>query len=471
MAVTWNAENAAHLLSRAGFGGDIKEVEKYAKLPQSVAVDLLVRAKGSASRGPGQSGAFANDAEDRQDLKAWWAKRMVKAKTKRVQEKMCLFWHDHFASSVSVVKNNYYMAKQNALFRFYGFGSFHTLVFEVTRDPAMLEFLDLKLSTKNKPNENYGRELMELFALGVKDMNGVDNYTQDDVEQITKALTGWQIINDAGTFTDARHDHGNKTLFAGKSYQQGPDDLGVVDSASVLLPPATNVIDGLLAHRDTDGALTMPRFIGKKLWEWFAYKDPSKTLVDEITADFIANPTGDPKGFVIRDLLRSIFMHDEFYGVQAKTSSVKNPCEFAFHAIRATKSKTNGKVLPDHLEAMGMDLFDPPGVNGWNHGLPWMASGLFLARIKFAQALAAGRTSDLKLTPTKVIDRNATNATDVTDEILAKLGMTAYVPAGARQALIDYFEGATNFVDVDTLERKVRGAIMLALSLPEFQVH
>src|SRR6185295_15310338 len=111
------------------------------------------------------------------------------------------------------------------------------------------------------------------------------------------------------------------------------------------------------------------------------------------------NPTGDPKGFVIRDLLRSIFMHDEFYSAQAKTSSVKNPCEFMFHAIRATKSKTNGKILPDHLEAMGMDLFDPPGVNGWTHGLPWVSSGNFLARINFAQALAAGRDGDLKRTP------------------------------------------------------------------------
>jgi uncharacterized protein (DUF1800 family) len=464
MAV-WNEENAAHLLSRAGFGGDVKEHVKYAKLPQSIAVDLLVNVKGSASRGPGKSGADANDASDRQDLKAWWAKRMVKAKTKRLQEKMCLFWHDHFASSVSVVKNNYYMAKQNAMFRYFGLGSFHTLVFEVTRDPAMLDFLDLRLSTKTKPNENYGRELMELFVLGVKDLNGVDNYTQDDVEQITKALTGWQIVNDVGVFTDTRHDHTNKTLFGASG------DLGVVDAAGTLLPPATNVIDILLTHKDSDNKLTTPRFLGKKLWEWFAYPNPSKTLVDEITADFIANPSGDPKGFVVRDLLRSIFMHDEFYSAQAKTSSVKNPCEFAFGAIRACKGKTNGKPLPDHLEAMGMDLFDPPGVNGWNHGLPWMASGLFLARIKFAQALAAGRTSDLKLTPTKVIDRNATNAADVTDEILAKLGMTAYVPAGARQALVDYFEGATNFVDVDTLEQKVRGAIMLALSLPEFQVH
>ncbi len=309
MAV-WNQENAAHLLSRAGFGGEVKEHVKYAKLPQSIAVDLLVNVKGSASRGPGKSGADATDADDLQALKTWWAKRMVKAKTKRLQEKMCLFWHDHFASSVSVVKNNYYMAKQNATFRYFGMGSFHTLVFEVTRDPAMLEFLDLNLSTKNKPNENYGRELMELFFLGVKDLNGVDNYTQTDVEQITKALTGWQVVSDAGVFTDARHDHTNKTLFAGKSYQAGPADLGVVDATGALLPPATNVIDILLTHRDSDGALTMPRFLGKKLWEWFAYPNPSKTLIDEITVDFIANPTADPKGFVVRDLLRAIFMHD-----------------------------------------------------------------------------------------------------------------------------------------------------------------
>ena len=469
--VVWNEENAGHLLSRAGFGGDVKEVAKYAKLPQAIAVDLLVNVRGSASRGPGKSGPDANDASDRQDLKAWWAKRMVKSKSRRLQEKMCLFWHDHFASSVSVVKNNYYMAKQNATFRYVGLGSFHTLVFEVTRDPAMLDFLDLKLSTKTKPNENYGRELMELFILGLKDLFGVDNYTQDDVEQMTKALTGWQVVNDAGTFTDSRHDHGNKTLFAGETFQAGPADLGVVDVSSVLLPSATNVIDILFTHRDSTGALTMPRFLGKKLWEWFAYPNPSTTLVDEITADFIANPTGDPKGFVIRDLLRSIFMHDEFYSAQAKTSTVKNPCEFVVHAIRAFKAKTNAKILPDHLDAMGMDLFDPPGVNGWGHGLSWISSGLFLARMNFAQALAAGRDSDLKLVPTKVIDRVSQTATEVTDQILAKLGVTDYVPAAAYQALVDYFEGATNFLDPDTLERKVRGAVMLALSLPEFQVH
>lgn len=469
--VVWNEENAAHLLSRAGFGGDVKEAAKYAKLGQQIAVELLLSVKPATSRGPGKSGADATDADDRAKLKTWWAKRMAKARSRRLQEKMCLFWHDHFATSYDVVKNNFYMAKQNQTFRIFGLGSFYTLVFEVTRDPAMLEFLDLKQSSKNKPNENYARELQELFVLGVKDLNGNDNYTQDDVEQMTRALTGWQIVADAGVFTDTRHDHGNKTLYAGTSYQAGPADLGLVDATGTLLPPATNVIDILFTHRDSDGALTMPRFLGKKLWEYFAYPNPSKALIDEITADFIANPSGDPKGFVVRDLLRSMFLHDEFYGDQAKRSSVKNPCEFAFHAIRALKAKTNGKTLPDQLEAMGMELFNPPGVNGWANGLPWLSSGLFLERINFAQALAAGRGSDLKLVPAKVIDRRLVSASDVVDQLLDKLGVSAHVPAGARQALVDYFEGATNFFDLDTLERKVRGAVAIALSLPEFQIH
>jgi uncharacterized protein (DUF1800 family) len=469
--VVWNEDNAAHLLSHAGFGGEEREVTKYAKLPQTVAVELLVGARPTTSRGPGKSGADATDADDFLALKSWWAKRMVKAKSRRTQEKMCLYWHDHFACANDTVKNNLYMAVQNAVFRQFGLGSFYTLVFEITRDPAMLDFLDLNQSTKTKPNENYARELQELFVLGVKDMNGVDNYTQDDVEQMTKALTGWQIVNDDGVFTDARHDHGNKTLYAGKPYQAGPADLGLVDPAGNLLPAATNVIDILFTHRDSDNALTMPRFLGKKFWEYFAYPNPTKTLVDEITADFIANPSGDPKGFVIKDLLRSIFLHDEFYSDQAKSSTVKNPCEFAFHAIRALKAKTNGKTLPQHLEDMGMELFNPPGVNGWANGLPWLSSGQFLERINFAQALAAGRDSNLKLTPAKVVDRRLLTASDVVDQLLGKLNVANYVPAGARQALIDYFEGATNFFDIDTLERKVRGAVVIALSLPEFQLH
>jgi uncharacterized protein (DUF1800 family) len=457
--VVWDAENAAHLISRAGFGGDERDIEKYVRYGQVTAVEKLVTVKGTGSKGPGKSGSAATDPDDLLKLRIWWAKRMVKATTRRLQEKMCLYWHDHFACNISMVKNNLWMSQQNALFRRYGLGPFKTLVFEITRDPAMLEFLDGNRNRVGKPNENYARELMELFVLGVNDLSGNPNYTQTDVEELARATTGFVIQSDEGVFDPSRFDGGSKTLLGVTG------NLGVVESAGDLLPPATNVIDVLFAATDTDGELIMPRYLGKKFWEYFAYPNPTKARVDELTGPFIAG------GFVIADLLRTIFMHDDFYSPEAKSQSVKNPCEFAFHAIRSTRATTNAKPLPDHLANMGMDLFDPPTVNGWNNGLAWLSSGQFLGRFEFAQALAAGRSGDLKLSPTRLFDRSATSADQVVDELLGKLGIAAYVPPDARQALIDYFGGATNFYDPTVIEQKVRSAIALMLDLPEFQIH
>src|SRR5205814_6566940 len=121
--------------------------------------------------------------------------RMATQNQRRLQEKMVLFWHDHFASQLSVVKNNRQMSYQNRTFRLYGLGSFKTLVHQVTRDAAMLDFLDGKLNTKSNRNENYGRELMELFVLGVTDLSGTENYTQTDVEQMARCCTGFQVDN------------------------------------------------------------------------------------------------------------------------------------------------------------------------------------------------------------------------------------------------------------------------------------
>jgi uncharacterized protein (DUF1800 family) len=309
----------------------------------------------------------------------------------------------------------------------------------------------------------------------VSDLTGADNYTQTDVQEIARALTGFQIVDDVGQFVPSRYDGGNKTLFSGKSYQAS-GVLGVVQDtggtdpippeAQVPLGPAQNVIDILFTHRDSDGKLTMPRFLAKKLWEWFAYPNPSKTLLDQLTVDFIAG------GFVVSDLLRAVFLHDDFYGAQAKASSVKNPCEYAFHAMRALDAKTNGQTLPDLIEAMGLTLFDPPSVNGWPNGLAWVSSGQFLARVEFAQALAAGRESELRIRPEKLIDPSATTSGPVVDGLLARLGISANVPAGARQALIDYLgPGAIDLTDATVVEKKVRGVIVLMLTLPEFHIH
>jgi uncharacterized protein (DUF1800 family) len=465
--VDWNTENVLHLLSRAGFGAKYKEAPGWVRRGQALTVELLVSQKGMSAKGPGTPDA---DPESLAKLQTWWVKRMATQNARRLQEKMVLFWHDHFATQYSVVKNVRQMAYQNRTFRLHGLGSFKTLVQEVTRDAAMLDFLDGKLNSKNNRNENYGRELMELFVLGVVDLDGNENYTQQDVENMARCCTGFQIdsATDLGFMNPARFDTSAKVLFLNEPFE-AVGKFGFEDGSGVPFPPATNVIDVLFRHRDTDGELTMPRFLAKKLWEYFAYPSPSKALIDEVAAPFIAG------GFVIRDLLRAIFLHDDFYSEQAKTSSVKNPVEYALSAMRATKASSNYAQIPDHLAAMGMELFDPPSVNGWSNGAAWLSTGQFLNRFEFAQALAAGRdVKAIKMKPTQIFDDDATSADQVVDELLGVFGVAARVPAGARQALIDYLNDPTppsSFSDPTVIERKVRGVIALILQLPEFHIH
>jgi uncharacterized protein (DUF1800 family) len=462
----WDEDNAAHLLSRAGFGGDSRDVRRFFRYGHERAVDKLLLPTPVDLQPPAPTDA--GEEADSVDMQVWWLARMATEKTRRLHEKMALFWHDHFATSISVVQNVLWMAKQNRLFRLYGLGSFRTLVYEVTVDPAMLDFLDLRQSTKNKPNENYPRELMELFTLGVSDLDGADNYTQQDVEELTRALTGFQIQDDAGIFNPARFDGGTKTLFEGQPIASG--NLRLVDDAGNLIAdPNVNVIDILFAHRDSDGELTMPRYLARKLWEYFAYPldgltlTDKKALLDSLTGDFIAG------GFVVADLLRAIFMHEEFYGDTAKSSTVKNPCEFAVGAIRALKVQTDASPLPALLTEMGMELFNPPGVNGWNNGLPWLSSGQFLNRINCAHTIAQGNTLSLNLKITKLYPRRASTSAEVVDAVLGKLHLT--VPAGVRQSLIDYLEPFASPDETTWAETKVRELVELILALPEALVH
>lgn len=463
--VVWDEENVVHLLNRAGFGAKPNDVKKFLKKGKALSVEIFVGQKPSKAKGPGKPD---NDPAELRKLTAWWCKRMEKQNARRLQEKMALFWSDHFATQFSVVKNVRRMSYQNRTFRQFGMGDMRTLIWEITRDAAMLEFLDGDKNKKNSLNENYGRELLELFALGVFSFDGSEeNYTQDDVIAATKATTGFQVDRnkDLGYFNPGRFDDDDKTIFSGKPFEV-TGNLGIEDGSGNLLPPATNLIDILFTHADSSGNLTMPRFIGKKLWEWFAYPDPSATLIDEITTNFIAN------GFVVSDLLRDLFLHDEFYSAQAKSSSVKNPCEFLFSSMRALEAKSKHTNTAAALENMGMELFEPPSVNGWNQGLAWLSTGQTLARFEVGQAIAAGRDKDIVFLKTKkIIPKNATTEAEIVDEVLGRLGIAAKTPSGVRQALIDYFEGQTNFEDETVVETKVRGMIALALQLPESNIH
>jgi uncharacterized protein (DUF1800 family) len=404
-------------------------------------------------------------SRDLERLQRWWLRRMRVSRT-RLQEKMALFWHDHFPTSFAVVRNARDHANQNALFRQYGLGSFRELVYRVTVDPAMLDYLDGRRNRVGQPNENYARELMELFTLGPTDENGVENYSQQDVMELARALTGFRV--DPGPRRTVRlkqwkFDSGEKVLFEGRPFE-ARGNLGVEDPEGNPFPAERNVIDLLFTHRDSDGRPTLARFMTRKLWEWFSYPAPELTLVDELADVFVASD------YRIADLVYAILTHDEFYSERARTSTAKTPVDFALQALLSVGVSGRMDDLPRDLSLMGMELFNPPGVDGWNHGEAWLSSSRFLARLDFAQRLASGRSPrDYRFDPRRLIGRRAAEPTEICDALLAHLHL--HVPETARQALIDYLGSPAAVNDEGWLEIKVRGLFVLLLSLPEFQVH
>jgi uncharacterized protein (DUF1800 family) len=462
-------EHADHLLRRAGFGPRPGEVQQFAGRTREQAVNQLLGAKSRKSKPPAKRN---NDFDALRRMQKWWLQQMRSPKW-RLHEQMTLFWHDHFPSSYNVVFELRWLATQNQLFREHGLGSFRDLCFRVTRDAAMLSYLNGFQNRDENPNENYARELMELFMLGREDLNGVANYTQDDVVELARACTGFGLLYKRNRRTDTvilysdNFDSDSKTLFFGKPYAVS-GNIGVENADGDPFPADRNVIDILLTHTDSDGRPTAARFIANKLWEWFAYPDPDKTTIVDPLADlFVA------ANYQIRPLVEAILTHDEFYGDAARSRTAKTPVDYANQMINALGAKSSFENLPSSLERMGMDLFNPPSVNGWNHSEAWLATARFRERFFLAQRLGSGRSKrdgGYQVKVDKLLDPSVTSSGDIVDSMLALFGVHG-VPAASRQSLIDYLETGAALSDEEWLEVKFRGLLVLIFTLPEFQVH
>jgi uncharacterized protein (DUF1800 family) len=422
-------------------------------------VDALLAAKPSAARGPAAS-VLNTPAVQR--LQLWWLRRMLSSRY-RLQEKMALFWHDHFPSEAGVVLRLSALAEQNALFRRHGLGSFRTLLHQLTRNRAMLDYLDGVRNRVQAVNENYARELMELFTLGPTDEDGFENYTQQDVVELSRALTGFsydgRLKKPTVSLDPSRFDGGSKRLFESRPFEVS-GVLGVEHEDGTPFPPETNVLDALFAHRDTRGRPTLARFLVRKLWAWFATPEAEGALVDELSDVFVASD------YEIGELLRALLSHDAFYAEEARHSTPKTPVEFVTQTLLALGVKGHLRELPSLLSRMGMELFVPPGVEGWQHGPAWLATSRYLTRLQFGQLVASGNaksgfTLKLKLpvgaTPESLVDA-----------ALGRLGLE--VSEEARLRLIDYLaEGELG--SEAWLQQRYPGLFALLLALPEFQVH
>jgi uncharacterized protein (DUF1800 family) len=365
----------AHLLRRAGFGGTASQIATLAAQPLETTVDQLLDFSGApADVEPGFLGdAALGDWEKLFRLQAWWLDRMCTSTTP-LQEKLALFWHGHFATSNEKVNDALLMYRQNALFRAGGAGSLRELVQQMSLQPAMLIWLDNDPNEKGRPNENFARELMELFLLGVNE------YTQADVVASARAWTGHNTLEGDRTqyhFYPTRHDTGTKTFMGVTRNWDGPE-----------------IVDFLLRDDPTRKRVAA-RFIATKVWSFFAAPKPSTTIVDTISDEFYDSELD------IRTLVRAIFLHPEFMSTTSKQGLVRSPAEWVAACLRALNFTAVDSNPQWWMGDMGQTLFEPPNVSGWRQNAFWLTTSRIWARANWVRyvtwhANEAGVLSDTR---------------------------------------------------------------------------
>lgn len=381
------AAEARHLLHRTGFGVTASQWQAIIDMDYDAAVDALVdqASRGTAEPAPEwvdetplwtivQRGWTAEQRRELRlekrariaELRTWWIHQMLSTPTP-LQERMTLFWSNHFTTQYSKIFAPMLMYRQHELLRAHALGRFDRMLHDVLRDPAMLLYLDNDKNNANSINENLARELMELFTLGE------GHYTERDVKEAARCLTGWGVERDTGEFRIAgkRHDRGKKSVLGSRGNYNG-DGL-----AQLLLAQAP----------------TSERIV-RKLWREFISLDPDERVVRRWAKQFREND------YAIDALLKVLFKSPQFRAERHRGVLIKSPVELYVGLMRPaldglTYAQVQEKVgklragprLPQLLKYAGQDLFDPPSVEGWPGGLEWIDSRTLLSREQTARNL------------------------------------------------------------------------------------
>ena len=404
MSALTERDRIAHLLRRFGLVASEAEMDFYGRLGWKGAIDALVDYEKTPVNFDVQPDLFANPqgVVNIRVMQGYWYLRLL-ATQRPLEEKMTIFWHNHFATSADKVDSSYAMDAHIDTLRKNATGKFGDLLMAVSKDPAMLYWLDNQENVAGRPNENFAREVMELFTLGI------GHYTEKDIQEAARAFTGWtygpprfaRLANRTArsprryeefVLVRDRHDYGEKEVLGKAGRLEGED-----------------IIDLLCAQAQT------AKFIVHKMWEWFAYADPEPALVDKLAKKFAESDLD------IKALIRAIMNSDEFYSEKAYRRILKNPIEFTVSIARqlgagatAMQRLEAGKANPvvgqnglnvaliramapafsarQSTKSMGMELMYPPDVSGWRTGAYWITSATMIERIKWADELFMGGT-------------------------------------------------------------------------------
>jgi uncharacterized protein (DUF1800 family) len=372
-------DEARHLLARTGFGtATPAEIDKILPLSYEAAVDTILNGVLDKARTPVpnfQSNPLERPTikrldkvakkefkkrtrEDRKALKFWWIHEMLETPSP-FTEHMVLFWHNHFVSEIRKVKFGQWAYEQNATFRKYAIGDFRKLLIDVSVGPAMLVYLDANKNKKGKPNENFAREVLELFTLGEG-----QGYTEKDIRESARAYTGWRVnFKAAGfVFKHKAHDSGKKTVLGESGYFDGLDVIKII--------------------------LKQPRvseFLAEKLWREFVSLDPNPS-----ESKRLANIIRD-NNYNLKPMMKEMFMSDSFRQPTNRGTLVKSPVELTIGTLRLLGLKPSGyKKVWNFQKRLGQNVFDPPDVKGWRGGTAWISSTTTLRRTQFLQAAFKG---------------------------------------------------------------------------------
>jgi uncharacterized protein (DUF1800 family) len=477
---------AGHLLSRAGFGGTQEEIAKVVEMGPQDAIDALMDFPDAGVDEQTQSDvpdlsavedypksfmeirqmlqgkteeekkAFRQklQQENRQAIVqtiGWWLNRMTKGPYP-MQEKLTLFWHGHFTTSAKDERAALLMWNQNEMLRRNAAGNFRTFVRQVSRDPAMLDYLNNNENRKAHPNENYAREVMELFTLGI------GNYTEDDIKQAARAFTGWAHDGDEYVFRRFQHDDGEKTFMGRTGNFNGDDILDII-----LQQPAC------------------PKYISGRLFKHFAYEDPQDDMIESLGQHLRDNR------WELRPTLRTIFTSKAFYSDKAIGSQIKSPVQLVTGTVRMLGLETPPpRLLMSELNQMGQMPLSPPNVKGWPGGRMWINTSTLFVRYNTAVWLAGGSVPAIEVGGKNTGNKLLAGAGKLRAEI-ARRGLTNFNPKGngTPEEIVDAWlwkliqrpvEESSRQVLVDAINpnptspESIRKMVQLIVSMPEYQL-
>ncbi len=480
----WNYTTAAHLLNRAGFGGPPSEIEKIAamglegavsyfvdfeKIPENLNADpkfaqpeeghdaymdlpksLLKRRRPNETDAefekrmeeekklvPEIHDAKRNMAlernEDQEALTTWWLSRMVFG-PRPFQEKLVLFFHGHFACGGKKCQTAYFRWLQNNLFRQMCYSNWEQMLIAISKDPCMLMSLDNDQNRKEHPNENYAREMMELYTLGEG-----QGYNEDDVKQSARALTGMTI--DQRTlryvFNDKLHDTGTKT-FLGLKGNLGCEDI----CRQVVKQPQA------------------ARFITGKLWTFFTDQKPSDQIVDTLANEFRS------AGNTLKPAMRAMFLSEDFYAPTLIGTQIKSPVQWLVTSVRLLeRDMPEQRVLQIVQNHLGQILFDPPSVKGWDGGDAWMNTNAVLWRYNLVEDIIQDSGKKQKVNVSKLL--TADERKDVSKVVAALQKRFLLVPLAPDRAM-----ALKNYLDShkDCNDETILCATRLLMTTPEYQL-